>query len=591
MTEETFRKSSPWWLKISAIITVGWLLITVCYRWLLPVFGHGSMDRSVATHLWVIESMLLGFVFFLLAGITARFWLSLLLTVLLYLGFILANIMKISMLGTPVLPVDMTQLDDLIRTTQVFSQYLPWLLTGLVVLIVVTAAFIKKEGASQWLRFSGLLIVVCLSGSFFLAREHIRSELIEQKLMLKKNTNLVRRFNRNGFLNFFTQAIFFNNKPEKPKNFSEQTIKRIYQKYQLNANQALRSDIPPPDNVILILAEAFTDPLDYGWQTSGELIPHFRQTQATHPHGRIMVPVFGGKSINTEFELLTGLTNRFTPVESLPFRELVSDNTPGIADLLKSLGYQTQVIQAVKLSGFGFERVYDFLNIDGKISLTGDQVDKDPTGLFASSQAIAEQIIRLTEQQDKSFIYAFANSSHMPWKLNDYPDNQLSLLNDKGSYDKRTSNQLLAYFNAINHVDELLGLLQEHYQHSDERTLIFFAGDHLPAMDALYQLAPLDEQIKYQVPAVIWSNYLQQSAEPFELSMNFVASYLLEMMDIHAHGFMKFNAEAMKQFQVFSHFVKSPSGRLQRKVPAMLASLANEYAVLQYLILTRNSVF
>ena len=271
----------------------------------------------------------------------------------------------------------------------------------------------------------------------------------------------------------------------------------------------------------------------------------------------------------------------FTPIESLPYRELVSDYTPSISRVFSAWGFDSSVIQVVKMSGFGFERIYDYIGIDKNISLVGDHIDKDPSGRYASSEEVANKIIELTAEEDKSFVYAFANSSHMPWKLKDYPNNSIELLHDHGLSGKKL-NQMLAYFNAIRHVESLLTKLVTHYEKSGEKTVILFMGDHHPALDLLLDDVEKSEIYQsYVVPALIWSNYHQPKAidNDFFTSVNFMSSKVLNVLGLEANGFFKFNAEAKDALSVLSP--RYPLNKLTKNQQQWL----QEYEILQYKIL------
>ncbi|MCF6301375.1 MAG: LTA synthase family protein, partial [Proteobacteria bacterium] len=345
-----------------------------------------------------------------------------------------------------------------------------------------------------------------------------------------------------------------------------------------------------------IMIESFTNPSDYGWKTSEIVAPAFSKINKDYISGVVITPVFGGKSINAEFELLTGLTNRFTPVESMPYREFVSKKIPAIPTLLKARGYETNVIQVVKMNGFGYKKIYDYLQVDNKISLHKNSgVKLDPSGKFAASEEISNKIIELTDQQDKSFIFAFSNSSHSPWKLEDYPDNSIDILN-KNSYSGKERNHLIAYFNALNHADEIVSVLVEYYENSDENTLIMVVGDHQPAIQGYHQKTVKPAQYEkytrqfYSVPAVIWNNYLEPEQKKFELSMNFLASYVLTKAGVDTVGFVKFNQMLMKKIKVLTLIIRQKKGHYLKEVPAEYKKMIDDYEILQYEILMSETI-
>jgi phosphoglycerol transferase MdoB-like AlkP superfamily enzyme len=451
------------------------------------------------------------------------------------------------------------------------------LLMGLVVYFII-----KSEKAKPNTRWPATVFLLLFTVVITQWNDPIRVFLKKEKLLIKKNTNLVVRFTRNGYLNFFMQALFLQTKLAEPHGYSPQRLQSIKQKHNLGIPGVARYQQPSPDNIIVILAESFVDPNELGWQTSEPVLKEFNDMRADYLSGHVVVPVYGGKSINTEFELLTGLTTYFTPIESLPFRELVSDNTPSIAHTLKPFGFHTSVIQMVQLSGFGFERIYDYLGFDNKYSLVDPTDPKDPTGRHVSSKTLAMKINAITAVEEKSFIYTFANSSHMPWELSDYPDNKLKLTNP-GTLSQSKQDELVAYFNALRHVESLLVELVAFYQASDEKTLIVLVGDHHPSLQLVdRQKKVFKTHENYVVPFLLWQNYDSKSPSenPVFLSMNFLSSLVLKAAHVESTGFFKFNAILMEQLKVVSARYPFVSGLTEEQ-----KILLDEYQVMQYHIL------
>ncbi|MCB1581806.1 MAG: LTA synthase family protein [Xanthomonadales bacterium] len=555
------------------------LLIALVYGWAIPASGLVGKTKGFSWGLG-IELMALAFVWLFLVFLTSRLYATTWITLAVYLCFILVNLVKINFLDAPLMPIDFTQLDDLLRTTSVIIEYLLYLIIAVVPLIVLVVFLLKKEKPIRGLRYYALFILIVSSGLMTWQSNHISAYLKAEKLLILKNSNLVNRFTKHGYLNFFIQSIFFQTKPTKPEGYNKEQVNKILTKHDLDKSPAITPETEVPDNIIFILVESFVDPNELGWETSEVVVKHFNKLREKHISGKVVVPVFGGKSINTEFELLTGLSMFFTPIESLPFRELVSDHTPSIARVLSDWGFKSSVIQVVELSGFGFEKIYDYIGINQKMALTGDGIELDPSGRFASSQELFKQITAITAAEDKSFIYSFANSSHMPWHLEDYPESTLKLKHNHG-ISKHLQNKTLAYFNALRHVETLLTDLVAYYEKSEEKTLILFAGDHQPALDLIRDEHTKNHQ-KYVVPALIWSNYLpkQPAYDNFFVSMNYLSALTLKVAGLMPDGFFKFNTQAMDYINPLSS--KYPTSKSPSVVQQQWLI---DYEMLQYHIL------
>lgn len=558
------------------------------YFFIAPELEITKRSVSLHTYAWMIESFIVWIVALVILLITKRKVLSLSLSLFFYIVFLVSNVIKIRYLATPIYLIDFTQLGDLLKTWEVFKVFLPFLIGTTVFMFFVIFWGYRKEQATKKHSMSTLIVVIGIFSFLAVFHKGIEKSFRSIGVFHKKNANLAYRGLKYGYLTNFIQAGFFVVKQSVPARYGSDEIYRLVKKYQLNV--PLNNTIElKADNVIVLLVESFTDPLDFGWQFSKDPIPSFRKSKIA----KVMSPVYGGKSINSEFELMTGMSNQFTPIESLPYQEFIDHEVPGMVESFKSDKFTTNTIQVVRFKGFGYGKIYDYLGVDKKISLAGDNiVKKDPTGKFASSEDIANEVINVTKQQESSFVFAFPNSSHSPWFLQDYPNTDI-LLSNPNANDKRFEDEISAYANAMNHTDDILKRLFAVFKNSDEKTIIIMLGDHQPGMHGYNQKYQVDDRYgeyinhilkNYMVPITVWSNYREIQAQNV-LSMNFLPSYILELAGVEIKGFMKFNHIIRNKVEVFSHIIKGKNGLYHQDVPNDLEEIINDYRMLQYDIL------
>lgn len=576
----TFIKAIKFCLYLLFFLFVIWSY----YYFLNPLLGTTKKPQSFTFLSLLIESIWLLCIYLMLLILLGKpkstYWIA----IFLYITFLSASVIKINFLNTPLMPIDLLQIDDLLRTEEVVLEYIGYFIVFLIITGLFIYFILRNELANHYARVVAMLSVIAIVILLFSFREPIRLFLDSQDMLIKKNTNLINRAARNGYLNYFFQAALLQRKSITPIGFEMAKVDSIINKYNLNEPLTVSQNGQSADNVIVILAESFIDPNELGWQTSEKILKNFNQLRSEHNAGYVIVPVYGGKSINSEFELMTGLSTIFTPIESLPYREMVSESTPSLASVLSSNGFITNVVQLVPMNGFGFEKIYEYLGFDNVLSLIGSDIDKDPTGKYASSKVLAEKIIKFTKLQNKSFIYAFANTSHMPWKISDYPENTIELINNKNIREK-TKNKIIAYFNALRHVEELLVILVDYFTNSNQNTLILFVGDHHPSLKlAEYNKDDFLEYENYKVPYLIWQNYKSNDEHPFDslISMNFLAAKVLEKSNVSIKGFFKFNHMLMKKLKIVSRNYDFKSNLNHNQL-----ELFQEYEFFQHSILSQ----
>ncbi|TDR23180.1 LTA synthase family protein [Marinicella litoralis] len=544
----------------------------------------------------VVELCVLLFVLLLFYIITKRKRLALILTTLSYLIFISVTVTKIMILGTPFFPNDLFLVGDLVRTWHVFIMFVPFIIAVVLILYFVVAYEVKNTQADSFNRFISLTVALFLIFYCFkVENETIRLFLRDHNIFHKVNMSHTNRSLSVGLLSSFFQSSFFTGKPPSPENYSKTHIASLIKQYNLSGS----TDVRPKDavdNVIVLMVESFTDPIDLGWQFSEQILPNYRNMSHKQLAGTSISPVYGGKSINAEFEIMTGMTNMFTPIESTPYQEFIDAEIPSLAREFNRNGFTSNAIQMMEFSGFGYEKIYAHLGVNNKIGIppSNPEYEKDPSGKSVSSHVVAKEMLELIREQDKSFIFAFPNSSHSPWKITDYQDKSLNLLNH--DLNASTKNTLLAYTHAINHIDDMFGILIDELNHSNEKTLILIVGDHQPSLK-FYNVGNKQTQdqleddfinlIKssYSTPFLMWSNFKQYNTPKLNISMNLLPALISNEAGIKTRGFIKFISVLYEKFDVISRVYQLKNKPYTNQLSDEESKLIADYEMLQYDVL------
>ena len=575
------------------IILIYFMIIKSYYFLLFKIVGYWKKPTYIINTGLFLELFFLLILTLIIFVLTKRKYFSVFLTVFFYSLFIVSNIVKINYLGVPIYIQDFLAIGDLVRTWELFKLFLPYLVLalGLVIFIIIKGKKFEKEAKKVKQKRKVVLIFLIITlvlGKAY--KNEIRIKLWKEGIFDKKNANLIRRGIKYGYLTNFVQAAFFSNSLEMPKEYNEKKINDLVKKYKLKDNKVNKRK-HKAENIIVLFIESFTDPSDFGWSFYKEPLPTYKSLKKEGLTGFVISPVFGGKSVNAEFELMTGLTNRYTPTESSPYLEFVNHNVPSLPRTLKNQGFTTNAIQVIKFKGFGYGKIYNYLDVDNKISLhkkNNNSLELDPSGKTASSYEIAKKIIELTDQQEKSFIFVFPNSTHSPWYLKDYPNTKIKLKNTTGLIDD--DNTISAYANALNHIDYLIKTLVEKYKTSSQKTLLVVLGDHQPGISAYTKNYTINNKYgdymnnslkKYKVPILIWSNYLEEQDKTIFISTNLLPSFVLDLAGLDYKGFMKFNSIIRKKLKIVSNFLMGVDG-----LPAYNSDeVLKDYNIFEYDIL------
>jgi phosphoglycerol transferase MdoB-like AlkP superfamily enzyme len=374
----------------------------------------------------------------------------------------------------------------------------------------------------------------------------------------------------------------------RPDRYSRSEIDRIARSYQRDARSPQDSHPAQPINLIMYVIESFMDPMDLGVRYTSDPVPTFHAICRNNSSGRIVVPVFGGASANTEFELLTGLSMYFLPSSSCPYRQSISRDIPSLPRALHQNGYRTMAIVADPPYLFNRTAVFGHLGFDRWLfPATDPNVPRSPSPEFAADDAIADAVIAASRGSSPFFIYAFPSGSHFPWDYDDYKDSKLDLVNPMP---EPSRSRLKTYVNALNVVDKSLKKLIDHFSKSDQRTAIFVMGDHLPALAEVYDQTKFFNvpgtakiQKRYSVPAAIWCNW-PAAKEDFNFSANFTAVRLLHVLGLQPTGSLALNADVRSHYSVLSQYISTADGRLllPHADDLPFKSLLEDYSTIQY---------
>ncbi|HET7930957.1 MAG TPA: LTA synthase family protein, partial [Rhodanobacteraceae bacterium] len=248
-----------------------------------------------------------------------------------------------------------------------------------------------------------------------------------------------------------------------------------------------------PD-IVVILSESFFDPtIMNGYPPGTDLTPNLHRLAQHGVSGALHVPTFGGGTIRTEFEVLTGLSLRYFPEVQFPYLQIHRKQIPGIVRTLDADGYTTLAVHgndpgfwnrtaAFKELGFGkFISIADFP--------ATDSVDN---GKYMSDKSFTDEVLRqLPDSGPPRFVLGISIEAHGPYDKSYGIDEKVrdAIPVPAGVTDPQAKLELQNYIYHMQHADEQLGRLVDTLAQRKRRTLILFFGDHLPALVPAFQQA------------------------------------------------------------------------------------------------------
>ncbi|MFZ7943808.1 sulfatase-like hydrolase/transferase [Neobacillus sp. 19] len=456
----------------------------------------------------------------------------------------IASKIKLEIRGEPVLPSDFLLGSEATNMVDFFSKSLfTWLIVGAVTVIAIIIFSIYKapnQKQRNWLTIS--LAVVFFLGFFAVYMNETKND----DTYLKRNLNISylawdqkSTTAQDGVIGSFMLNMKLL-KIDKPMNYSKQTIEQIISE----TDTQTYSDSDKP-NVIMIMSEAFWDPtVMTNVEFNKDPLPFFHKLQAEQSGGKVTVPVFGGSTVNTEFEVLTGVSTQFLPAGSIPYLNYVTKPIPALPNIFRNNGYETTGIHTFHHWFYQRSAVYEKLGFDRFESL--EYIPNPvPDGNFIHDQTITDEILRKLNLGGKpNFIFAVTTQNHGPYQTEGkkpYANMEVNLKNGK-SFSADAKNILEVYSDNLTEIDKQLERLITELEKSNQKTIVVFWGDHLPLLGDDYKVYREagyyqesndfdDYKRMFTTPLLIWDNYSGKN-EPLNVGASLIGPVLLDRAGI-----------------------------------------------------------
>ncbi len=291
-------------------------------------------------------------------------------------------------------------------------------------------------------------------------------------------------------------------------------------------------------NVIILMSEAFWDVNRLNVDFSVNPVEHFQELQSEGVTGEIYVPVFGGGTANTEFEVLTGLTLKNYPADyHIVYRENIKDKTESLASIFSDEGYRSIAIHPYYPWYYQRDEVFRYFGFEEFISIE-NMVEAQEYGPFISDEYVTDLLIEQLEKTEKPlFLFSVTMQNHGPYN----EEREEPWLNIEGDLDENLMSILRTYSQGLYYSDQELKRLVEYLDQHDEPTLLLFFGDHLPMLGNNYgvyrQLNYIGEETQEElqgdlrlrtVPYVLWANYPMEHREIPLMNASYLAPLILE---------------------------------------------------------------
>ena len=412
---------------------------------------------------------------------------------------------------TPFTAVDLTIARSALPIIRAYMS-IPQIILGIILLVLMIAGMVclflySREQKRAYDGKAGLfwMGIICL---FFMI---ILKAGTSRGILARKFDNIIDAYHEYGVAySFFITAV--DTGIDRPLNYSKTSVNRIMRKCDegirsIKAEKGGQKAGRP--NIIFIQLESFFDPgVMKNLKISQDPVPNLHRLQKDYIHGSLSVPVYGAGTINTEFEVITGMNLEDFGSGEYPYRSIIHKKTcDNISYWLQEVDYQTTVVHNNNASFYDRDKVYANLGFQSFISLENMDVSEFNGTGWAKDYVLEDQIMdTLKTSPQKDLIYTISVQGHGDYPQTPLPEGEEGAIKVTGkNLTEKSCNAWTYYVNQIYEMDDFIGGLTNRLSTYQEDVVLVIFGDHLPGMNI--ENKDLKGVNKFQTPYIIWDNY------------------------------------------------------------------------------------
>ncbi len=407
----------------------------------------------------------------------------------------------------------------------------------------------------------------------------------------------------NGFVVAFTEFISYLKPQGPPEGYSAQTMQQLAEQIQEEAPEQQPESAAPAElpNIIAIMSESFWDITMLENVTfDTDPLPVYRALTQECMYGNLLSHVFGGNTVVSEFEFLTGFHGSFFPSDYMVYGSCLGDEFASAASVLRDQGYHTVAIHPYEATNYNRNTAYQVLGFEQMLFEDDFPADSERIRNYISDKAMYQQIAQQYEQlQAQSdaplFLFGITMQNHGGyWPETIYEPSRVSF--SASGYQDSTLACMDDYFAGLRTSDEALGMLIQYFETVEEDTIVIYFGDHMSdagtktekmfAQQSWYQSSTFDVDVRsHTVPYLVWSNCGIEPGEQQIMDISMLLPSVLEQTRVRIPAFWRYLLENRYLCRAFNSAVvveADLSGRSRTELAEDTQAYLDTYQMLMY---------
>lgn len=470
------------------IVGVAWALD----RWSLGV----ALDAYLFSYGFWLQAAMIGLVALALIAMTARPWFSAWVITSLLLVLYVANHLKLRYLASPLTAADYFLVRDLdANGVGLFARYLSagWAVLGVAAFLAVCVCLLRWEtplarrsfGLRAGVFASAVaLLLMGTSGAqgertFDMSRLGI---LVYSPILNQLRAGLLSHlaYSVHSMAGAFDEPV------------DRGAVRKLMTGLGTRPSLSLDSVQGPAPDIVIIQSESFFNPdlIEQVGDTRA-LLPNLHRAMDAGEGGAMIVPTFGGGTIRTEFEVLTGVPLAAYAKVQYPYLQLGNHKVPSLAQTFSGAGYETVAVHGNSGSFWNRNRAMSVLGFGSFLTAGQFGAEARHDGGYLSDSAMTDEIMaKLAQPGRPRFIFAISIEAHGPYSGVPVADESArERIARPPSFSTESAEEYSRYAYHIAHADHEFGRLWDYLEKRGRPYVLVFYGDHLPAFRYIYHEA------------------------------------------------------------------------------------------------------
>ncbi len=418
------------------------------------------------------------------------------------------------------------------------------LVVSMICLFKKTPCF-QKNATKKAYMLSTLVIFTLAAGIIVMHRSSTSVQALAENY-----TNISEAYENYGFVYCFANSII-DTGIRKPEDYSGEFMAQI--KASLKDKEKDEPEVKP--DIVMIQLESFFDVCDVKKVSfSRDPLPNFHRLQKEYSNGQLTVPTVGAGTVNTEFEVLTGMSQHDFGVSEYPYKTVLkSKASESICNDLAQIGYTSHAVHNNTATFYGRNKVFSNLGFDTFTSVEYmNNITLNPNG-WAKDDVMVDEILKTLEDDQKKPDFTFGITVQSHGKYNDVkPDSKDPVKVYNAPDGKEASYQY--YVNEINEVDRMIGDLVNALDKRKKPTVLVLYGDHLPSLDLSDE--DLSDGSLYETQYIIWNNYGMKEKDQ-DLKAYELYPEVLDQLGIHEGVITRYHQQADRSSDTYKENLKA----------------------------------